>query len=182
MAQQIQFIQLTQSQYDGLADLTSNKLYFTTDTHRIYKGADLYAATEFDQLNFTNISASGITVNGSNVSLEGHTHLITDVADLNGVLTGITATGITKTNGSFSGTLSAATISGTGATFIGTVSASTLSGTAVNGTNGNFTGTVSASAIVASSLTVGGSSVALSGHTHSINDVTNLSTTLSGIT
>lgn len=91
-------------------------------------------------MNFTNISASGITVNGVDVALEGHTHATTDIDGLTNVLAGITATAINKTNGSFTGTLSAATISGTGATFTGTVSASTLSGTAVNGTNATFSG------------------------------------------
>lgn len=51
MAQQIQFIYLTQSDYDNLTPQTS-KIYFTSDTKRIYKGSDLYAATTFDQLNF----------------------------------------------------------------------------------------------------------------------------------
>ena len=95
------------------------------------------------------------------VALEGHTHATTDIDGLTNVLAGITATAINKTNGSFTGTLSAATISGT---------------------NETLTGTLTASTVVTSSITVGGSSVALSGHSHSINDVTNLSTTLSGIT
>ena len=56
MAQQIQFIYLTQSDYDNLNPQTS-KIYFTSDTHRIYKGSDLYAATTFDQLNFNSIEA-----------------------------------------------------------------------------------------------------------------------------
>ena len=48
MAQQIQFIYLSQSEYDNLASKNVGKLYFTSDTHRIYKGSDLYAATTFD--------------------------------------------------------------------------------------------------------------------------------------
>ena len=48
MAQKIQFIQLAQSEYDGLSSKSPGNIYFTSDTHRIYKGSDLYAATTFD--------------------------------------------------------------------------------------------------------------------------------------
>lgn len=48
MAQQIQFIYLTQSDYDALESKNTGRIYFTSDTHRIYKGPDLYAATTFD--------------------------------------------------------------------------------------------------------------------------------------
>lgn len=81
MAQQIQFIYLTQSDFDGLTS-KGNKLYFTSDTRRIYRGSDLYAATSFDQLNFSSIEASDITVNGNAVSLEGHTHSASDIDGL----------------------------------------------------------------------------------------------------
>lgn len=126
MAQQIQFIYLTQSDFDGLAN-KENKLYFTSDTKRIYRGSDLYAATSFDQLNFSSIEASAITVNGSSVSLEGHTHsaseidglgaaisaattnfsqnghkhVIADVTNLSGIVSGITNTTVSKQSGSF---------------------------------------------------------------------------------
>lgn len=48
MAQQVQFVQLTQAEYDALASKDAGKLYFTTDSGRIYKGSVLYAATTFD--------------------------------------------------------------------------------------------------------------------------------------
>ena len=82
MAQQIQFIYLTQSEYDALNPKNAGRIYFTSDTHRIYKGSDLYAATTFDQLNFSSITASSITVDGSAVALEGHTHPVSDIEGL----------------------------------------------------------------------------------------------------
>lgn len=82
MAQQIQFIYLSQSDYDNTNPKNEGRIYFTSDTHRIYKGSDLYAATTFDQLNFGTISASGITVDGNAVSLEGHTHVMSEITDL----------------------------------------------------------------------------------------------------
>lgn len=71
---------MTQSDYDNLTPQTS-KIYFTSDTKRIYKGSDLYAATTFDQLNFNSIEASSITVDGDPVSVEGHTHTMSDIED-----------------------------------------------------------------------------------------------------
>ena len=154
MAQQIQFIYLTQSDYDGLTPQTS-KIYFTSDTKRIYKGVDLYAATTFDQLNFSTISASGIFVNGSAVSLEGHSHsmsdisgldsaisaatsnfatwghqhAIADVTNLPGIVSGITTTGITKSDGNFTNlnatSIQASAMNVTGAGTFSSVSAST---------------------------------------------------------
>ena len=82
-----------------------NILYFTSDTHRIYRGTDLYATTSFDtvsaqtatfgdltvtgnvsmslsQVEFGSIVASEITVDGSSVSLEGHTHSTSDITGL----------------------------------------------------------------------------------------------------
>lgn len=72
---------MTQSDYDNLNPKNTGRIYFTSDTHRIYKGSDLYAATTFDQLNFSAIQASSITVDGSAVSLEGHTHTMSDIED-----------------------------------------------------------------------------------------------------
>ena len=91
MAQQIQFVQLAQSEYDGLSSKSPGNIYFTSDTHRIYKGSDLYAATTFDQLNFNEIDASSLTVSGSAVALEGHTHSVADVSGLSEALSSIAA-------------------------------------------------------------------------------------------
>lgn len=74
----------------------SGALYFTSDTKRIYKGSDLFAATTFDQLVADSIEASEITVDGDNVSLEGHTHSFGDVTGLSEALSGITSTSISK--------------------------------------------------------------------------------------
>lgn len=118
MAQQIQFIYLTQSEYDALNPKNAGRIYFTSDTHRIYKGSDLYAATTFDQLNFSAIEASSITVDGSAVSLEGHSHSMSDIDGLDAAisaatsgfaseshthpeLSGLTSSSITKDTGTF---------------------------------------------------------------------------------
>ena len=72
---------MSQSEYDNLTLKNPGRIYFTSDTHRIYKGSDLYAATTFDQLTFNEIDASSITVDGSAVALEEHTHSIADISD-----------------------------------------------------------------------------------------------------
>ena len=167
MAQQIQFIYLTQSDYDGLTPQTS-KIYFTSDTKRIYKGVDLYAATTFDQLNFSTISASGIFVNGSAVSLEGHSHsmsdvsgldsaisaatsifatwghqhVIADVTNLPGIVSGITTTGITKSDGNFTN-LNATSIQASAMNVTGTGTFSSVSASAATFGNLVVTGDVS---------------------------------------
>lgn len=81
MAHQVQFIQLSQDEYDNLSTKKEGSLYFTTDTHRIYKGETLYASTTFDQLKFDDLSATSIKVDGVDVSLEGHTHTKADIDD-----------------------------------------------------------------------------------------------------
>ena len=81
MANQVQFIQLSQAEYDNISSKNDGSLYFTTDTHRIYKGGDLYASTTFDSLKFEDLSATSIKVDGVDVSLEGHTHTKSDISD-----------------------------------------------------------------------------------------------------
>lgn len=210
MAQQIQFIYLTQSDYDGLTPQTS-KIYFTSDTKRIYKGVDLYAATTFDQLNFSTISASGIFVNGSAVSLEGHSHsmsdisgldsaisaatsnfatwghqhAIADVTNLPGIVSGITTTGITKSDGNFTNlnatSIQASAMNVTGAGTFSSVSASTATfgDLVVTGDVSMTLSQVTFGSIVASDIQVDGTSVALVGHSHSVDDIDGLSSTLS---
>ena len=224
MAQQIQFIYLTQSDYDGLTPQTS-KIYFTSDTKRIYKGVDLYAATTFDQLNFSAIEASSITVDGSAVSLEGHSHsmsdisgldsaisaatsnfatwghqhAIADVTNLPGIVSGITTTGITKSNGNFTNlnatSIQASAIDVTGTGTFSSVSASTatfgnlvvtgdVSMTLSQVTFGSIMASVSMTlsqvtfgSIMASDIQVNGTSVALVGHTHVMSEITDFDTT-----
>lgn len=81
MENQIKFIQLSQSEYDSISPKSTGSLYFTTDTHRIYKGEDLYASTTFDSLKFEELTATSIKVDGVDVSLEGHVHTKTDIED-----------------------------------------------------------------------------------------------------
>ena len=81
MANQVQFIQLSQEEYDNISSKKNGSIYFTTDTHRIYKGGDLYASTTFDTLKFEDLSATSIKVDGVDVSLEGHTHTKSDISD-----------------------------------------------------------------------------------------------------
>ena len=208
MAQQIQFIYLTQSDYDGLTPQTS-KIYFTSDTKRIYKGVDLYAATTFDQLNFSAIEASSITVDGSAVSLEGHSHsmsdisgldsaisaatsnfatwghqhAIADVTNLPGIVSGITTTGITKSNGNFTNlnatSIQASAIDVTGTGTFSSVSASTATfgNLVVTGDVSMTLSQVTFGSIMASDIQVNGTSVALVGHTHVMSEITDFDTT-----
>jgi hypothetical protein len=158
---------LTQSDYEGLTPQT-NKIYFTSDTKRIYKGVDLYAATTFDQLNFSAIEASSITVDGSAVSLEGHSHsmsdisgldsaisaatsnfatwghqhVIADVTNLPGIVSGITTTGITKSDGNFTN-LNATSIQASAIDVTGTGTFSSLSASTATFGNLVVTGDVS---------------------------------------
>ena len=81
MENQIKFIQLSQSEYDSISPKSTGSLYFTTDTHRIYKGEDLYASTTFDSLKFEELTATSIKVDGVDVSLEGHVHTKDDISD-----------------------------------------------------------------------------------------------------
>lgn len=70
---QIKFVQLSQAKYDEFAlikDTSSvnyvspNKIYFTTDTNRIYKGQELFAVNfEFIQTLPENASANGLSTN-----------------------------------------------------------------------------------------------------------------------
>lgn len=46
----VQFISLTQDEYDKLEVKQAGKLYFTSDTHRIYRGEELYATHTYDEL------------------------------------------------------------------------------------------------------------------------------------
>jgi hypothetical protein len=48
MSQQVQFIHLSQSEYDTLGSKNARQLYFTSDTHRIYRGDEIYANPIFD--------------------------------------------------------------------------------------------------------------------------------------
>lgn len=71
---------MTSSAFDALSVKDSNTIYFVDD-NSIYKGDELYGATSFDQLQFSDIEARSITVNGSAVSVEGHSHSIADISD-----------------------------------------------------------------------------------------------------
>lgn len=80
MAQHIQFVNLTQEEYDNLVK-NPGRLYFTSDTHRIYKGDDLYAGSDLDELEFGELESEQLIVDGKHVSLEGHTHVKDDIED-----------------------------------------------------------------------------------------------------
>jgi hypothetical protein len=78
---------ITLAQYEALQTVDASTIYFISDGNRIYRGSVLYAATTFDQLNFSSIEASDITVNGSAVALEGHTHGVSDITGLSSYAT-----------------------------------------------------------------------------------------------
>ena len=173
MAQQIQFIYLTQSEYDSLASKNIGRIYFTSDTHRIYKGSDLYAATTFDQLNFSAIQASSITVNGSAVSLEGHSHSMSDIDGLESAITAATSGFASEGHTHVIGDIQSLTAKVSG-----------LTSSKVSKTNAEFTNlsttnlvvssaTIDAISIEASSMTVNGTGTfnAVSASTATFGDI-----------
>ena len=100
MAQQIKFVYLTQGEYESLgSNMSESILYFTSDTHRIYKGSDLYATTTYDQAVFEELVADSIMVDGTPVSLEGHKHDVSEIQNLDvgdkNVIEGIQVNGTT---------------------------------------------------------------------------------------
>ena len=46
MSNEVEFYEGSQSEYEGLSEKFPNRLYFTSDTHRIYKGEDLYGKSD----------------------------------------------------------------------------------------------------------------------------------------
>ncbi len=124
-----------------------------------------------DQVQFGSIVASDISVNGSSVALVGHTHTVSDIVDLDTTsfassththpeLVGITSSTIEKQVAVFQ------SLSVSAATFDATT---IVVDTTVQAHSGSF----------ASTLTVGGSNVALEGHLHSISDVSGLESVVS---
>lgn len=88
---------MTASAYSALASKDSGTIYFVDD-NSIYKGSELYGAATFDQLNFSVIEATSLTVQGSAVALDGHTHSMADVSGLETTLSGFASTGHTHSN------------------------------------------------------------------------------------
>ena len=193
---------MTQSEYDGLNPKDAAKLYFTSDSHRIYKGSDLYAATTFDQLNFSAISASSITVDGSAVSLVGHSHSMSDIDGLASAITAATSGFASESHTHVIGDIQSLTakvsgltsnkVSKTNAEFTN-LSANNADLTSISASTATFgdlivTGEVTMSlsmvtfgSIMASDIQVDGTSVALVGHTHPASEVTGLQSMLDGL-
>ena len=67
MPQQVKFHDLTQSTYDGLSSKAAGDLYFTSDTHRIYKGSTLIAADFSSDVELTPIYSQTPTFSEWNV-------------------------------------------------------------------------------------------------------------------
>ena len=61
---------ITLAQYEALQTVDASTIYFISDGNRIYRGSVLYAATTFDQLTFSSIEASGITIDGMSVATQ----------------------------------------------------------------------------------------------------------------
>ena len=175
----IEFI--TSSAFDALSVKDSNTIYFVDD-NSIYKGDELYGATTFDQLEFSDISASSITVNGSAVALDGHTHAFNDITGLQSAIDGLSSI--------YAGTSHSHAISDITnlSTILTGISESSLTKDTITGDIGNFRLlSVSGSAnfavnnVSANAVSVNGTPVSLEGHTHSVSEVTGLSNVLSGI-
>lgn len=54
MSNEVEFYEGSQSEYEGLSEKFPNRLYFTSDTHRIYKGEDLYGKSDQPDWNTNN--------------------------------------------------------------------------------------------------------------------------------
>ena len=174
MAQQIQFIYLSQSDYDSLASKNNGRIYFTSDTHRIYKGSELYAATTFDELSFSDIQVSNITVDGKAVSLEGHGHSMSDIDGLDAAISAATSGFALEnhTHTELSGLTSSSITKDTG----------TFTNLVVTGEVTMSLSNVDFQNINASSLTVNGSAVSLEGHSHSTSEITGLESMITAAT
>ncbi len=199
MAQRIQFIYLTQSEYDGLSQKNAERLYFTSDTHRIYKGSDLYATTTFDTLSastatfgnlvvtgdvtmslsevtFGSINASDIQVNGSSVALEGHGHSTADISGLDALLSEYASASHSHVIADVQGLsdvlsgITSSTIYKDSATFDQvTADVGNFRLVSVSGSANFQVNNVSANAVA-----VNGTPVSLEGHTHTMSQITGL--------
>ena len=123
------------------------------------------------QVQFGSIMASDISVNGSQVALEGHIHGMSEIDGLE--------SSINQLNASVSAFASA--MSGVDATSISKSSA-TFGDLVVTGSVTFSADQLDFDTLTASSILLNGSSVAVEGHLHSIPDISGLSSILSGIT
>ena len=158
----IEFI--TSSAFDALSVKDSNTIYFVDD-NSIYKGDELYGATSFDQLEFSDIEARSITVNGSAVALDGHAHAFNDITGLSDILSGITSSSISKDS-----------VSAQTGTFTSSLTVGNSNVSLEGHTHGMSEVTGLQSAFDGLSSIYAGTS-----HSHAISDITNLPTILTGI-
>ena len=108
MSKQVQFIYLSQAEYDSLPTKSDASLYFISDNRRIYRGQYLFGGMNLDSSTFKvdgkqvstqghthsisefgideiecdTLDANGIRVNGKDVSVEGHRHSVSDIDGL----------------------------------------------------------------------------------------------------
>ena len=123
------------------------------------------------QAQFGSISASQIQVNGSNVSLEGHTHSSIDITDFTSAVIGVGTSVFASTSHAHE-ELSGITVSSIdkeAATF-STVTASVGNFATLSVSDAHF----SMATVSANSVTVNGTPVSLSGHVHGMSDVVGL--------
>lgn len=112
------------------------------------------------QVEFGSIMASDISVNGSSVALDGHTHVMSDIEGLSELGSSISAMAIAMSG------ISESNISKTSATF---------QDLTVTGDVTFSVDQLDFQSLTASSILVNGSSVALEGHGHSASDISDFS-------
>ena len=151
--------------HDGLQGLTSNSISkdsasfnsisaSTATFENLVVTGDV--SLSLSQVEFGIIMASDISVNGSQVALEGHLHSIPDISGLEPILSGITESSIWKNQ-----------VSASAATFdqvtadVGNFRLISVSGSA------NF----AVNNVSASAVSVNGTPVSLEGHAHSASDL-----------
>lgn len=166
--------------HDGLQGLTSNSISKNSASFNSISAStatfDNLVVTgdvtmSLSQVQFGSIVASDISVNGSQVSLEGHVHGMSEIDGLE--------SSISQLNVSVSAFASA--MSGLDATSISKSSA-TFGDLVVTGSVTFSADQLDFDTLTASTILLNGSSVSVEGHLHSIPDVSGLAPILSGIT
>lgn len=158
--------------HDGLQGLTSSSI---TKDFASFNSISASTATfdnlvvigdvslSLSQVQFGSIMASDISVNGSQVSLEGHVHAMSEIDGLE--------SSISQLNASVSAFASA--MSGLDATSISKTTA-TFGDLVVTGSVTFSVDQLDFDTLTASTILLNGSSVAVEGHTHSTSDITGL--------
>lgn len=164
------------SDIDGLQGLTSNSI---SKDSASFNSVSASSATfgdivvtgsvtfSVDQLDFDTLTASTILLNGSSVSVEGHSHPMSEIQGLESAFGQVNASISTFSNA----------LQGIEPTSI-SKSTATFGNLTVTGSVTFSTDQLDFDTLTASTILLNGSSVSVEGHTHSFADVTGLSSSI----